>query len=569
MPVFDARDILSFPNGDNDTDTIIAGIHFNVTTLKKFGYEFYSNGTLSNGSWCIVTSPPYTPTLLYPNGSFINSTWCYTPVNPIGVRGKIAVGFAVAYGLCLVASLVALRKHGKLYLPAEKRFWPIGRRWQWYWAIFVCAMALISLIAAVDVDRYYIVELPLVLTVFFWFVMQMGTMALVWEAIRHWGSWMERQFIDPNPFALPQAGRRWLFEFWLPLFFYFWLWLNFFLIVPRNWEHIEHQRSPEQTALEAVPAATDGRFKAAAFVLFVCWLTTCVSLRHSIKHYQPRNRGLFNRAIGVVRYTPLRFLLILPLSLSMVAYQALCAWEFQWSPLNLDGEHLPVFLGGYGPSLLVLMVQIAAGAVNPNEDKELIRQRRVRGVEADRELGLVRKPAWWRRINGEWPAGGRVRDRIARNVREIGGGRATGGNIDRAIETRANEAEAAAEAAPRPGEALEMNDMHRTESGTSRPGAASASRPSVAPYGGKSDRRRSERTVQAAAGVLFPNSPGASADRRAELMMDGPPPPYNDRGRGRDARAQLQPPTVERSESRETSVSINAPPQQIRSMLDV
>ncbi len=148
---------------------------------------------------------------------------------------------------------------------------------------------------------------------------------------------MERQFVDPNPFVLPQNDRRSKFEFWLPLFFYLWLWLNFFLVVPRNWTPIELQRSPEQTLEQAAPTATDGRFKAAAICLFICWLTAVVSMRHSILHYRERNRGLINRAVGLVRYTPVRFVLLMPLSLAMVAYQALSAWDFRWSPLNLQG----------------------------------------------------------------------------------------------------------------------------------------------------------------------------------------------------------------------------------------
>ncbi|KAH8903748.1 hypothetical protein BR93DRAFT_930901 [Coniochaeta sp. PMI_546] len=225
MPIFDARDVLQWTPGANVSDTLIGGVHFNKTALDFWNYTLYSNGTLSNGSWCILTFEPYTPALVFPNGSFVNVTWCYSPVNGIGTRASIGIGFAVAFGLTLISILVNLNKHGSIYLPVEKRFFPIGRRWQWYWGIFVCATALISLITNVDVDRYYLPELPIVLNVFFWYLMQMGTMALVWEAVRHWGSWMERQFIDPNPFILPQDDRRGKFEFWLPLVFYFFLWL--------------------------------------------------------------------------------------------------------------------------------------------------------------------------------------------------------------------------------------------------------------------------------------------------------------------------------------------------------
>lgn len=155
----------------------------------------------------------------------VNSTWCYLATEPSGARAHIGIGFGVAFALSLIFVLLNLTRHGKLYLPAEKRFYPIGRRWQWYWAIITCTTALIGLFTGIDVDRYRVVELPLVLNVFFWFLMNMASLALVWEAVRHWGSWMERQFIDPNPFVLQQTDKRGTFEFFVPLFFYLWWWL--------------------------------------------------------------------------------------------------------------------------------------------------------------------------------------------------------------------------------------------------------------------------------------------------------------------------------------------------------
>jgi hypothetical protein len=225
MSLLDARDILAFPAGDNASDTLIGNVHLNLTTLKHWNYTLFSNETLSNGSWCILAFPPYTPPLILSNGTFINETWCYSPVKHIGTRAGIAIGYAVVFGIALVLTLVNLKKHGSLHLPAEKRFFPIGRRWQWYWASAVSATAMISLLTCVDVDRYFLPELPLVLTNFFWYLMQMCTMAVVWEAVRHWGSWMERQFIDPDPFTLRDDDRRSKVEFWVPLLFYLFLWL--------------------------------------------------------------------------------------------------------------------------------------------------------------------------------------------------------------------------------------------------------------------------------------------------------------------------------------------------------
>lgn len=218
--IINARDILPFPGGDNSTDTIIEGIHFNQTALTFNNYTLYTNGTLSNGSNCFLTFPPYTPTLLYQNGTFLNTTSCYTPLKPMGTRAKAGMAFGVFFGLTLVFTMINLRKHGRLFLPSQKRFRAIGRRWQWYWMIWVAAFGMASGFTSVDVDRYYLPEWPLMLNTIFWYMCIPSTLAVVWESVRHWASWEERQLIDPNPFSLPQDDRRGKVEFYMPLAFY-------------------------------------------------------------------------------------------------------------------------------------------------------------------------------------------------------------------------------------------------------------------------------------------------------------------------------------------------------------
>jgi hypothetical protein len=327
------------------------------------------------------------------------------------------------------------------------------------------------------------------------------------------------------------------------------------MIVPRNWTAIQHQRYPEQTIGEAAPTATDARFKAAAFLLACCWLTTAFSLRHSIKYYCPRNRGVFNRIIGFVRYTPLRFALILPLAAALIAYQGLVSFYFEYSPLKVGGLDAAIYAGGYTPSLLIVWVQALFGFLNPNEDLELQRQRRVRTQALNRELGLVLKPSWWRRINGEYmdPNEG-MREQLMRNVREIHGTKAVG------------PAAVASEGLDGP---VEMTPVSPPPLVSPR-----VTSPPIETYTGRSDRRRQERTAELAAGLLFPEAAqtaaATAARRRAELMMDGPPPPsYTDTVRGTQETPNVQAPNVARSLSGQSSGSTNRPPQQIRSMLDV
>ncbi|KAK4198326.1 hypothetical protein QBC40DRAFT_205255 [Triangularia verruculosa] len=541
-----ARDIIPFPPGENSSDTLIGNSHLNLTTLEHWNYTLFTNQTLSNGSWCLLAWEPWIADFVMPNGTFVNATWCWSPVNSIGERAGTSIGFAVLFGVALVLTLVALNRHGRLYLPVTKRFYPIGRRWQWYWGIIVSATAAVSLFTAMDVDRYYLPELPLILTSFFWFLMQLGTIAQVWEAVRHWGSWMERQFIDPDPYALRDDDRRSQVEFYLPLVFYLFWWLNFFMIIPRNWTPIQHQRYPEQVIIEAEPAATDARFKAAGFLLFVCWCLTVFSLRHSIKHYRPRNRGIINRFVGFIRMTPLRFKLLIPIALVVPVYQELCAWKFEYSPLNLAGNRAAIFAGGYVPALLILYIQVIFGFINENEDKELKRQRIVRNQQLDQEMGIVQKPSWWARVNGEVVVPGEsMRDQLVRNVRELQGGNKARNNDSPVSED------------------IPMS----TVSSPTTP----ASPPPL--YTGRSERIRQERTMQAVADVLFPENRNIEAERRRreqELMMDGPappppaaPPPYpGARGTTVGGREGSVAPSVNSRLSQQ-------PPQQIRSMLDV
>ena len=332
------------------------------------------------------------------------------------------------------------------------------------------------------------------------------------------------------------------------------------MIVPRSWTGIERQRYPEQIVLDAIPTATDARFKAAAFLLAVCWVITVFSLRHSIKHYCPRNRGILNRIAGFFRYIPTRFLLMIPLAAVIPAYQALVAWYFAYSPLSLEGDLAAIFAGGYTPSLLILYIQAVFGLLRPNEDLELQRQRRVRGQQLDSEMGIVHKPSWWRRVNGDYfDPNENVRDRLARNARELHGNRAPG--------------EAAATSPADGAQVTELGPVSPTSQQTPH-----MPRPVASPYAGKSPTRRNERAVELAAGLLFPEAgeraAAATARRREELMTDGPlasplsppPPPYQEpvQGGGETTRN-----AATRSISAQSTGSTAQPPQQIRSMLDV
>lgn len=189
--------------------------------------------------------------------------------------------------------------------------------------------------------------------------------------------------------------------------------------VPRNWTPLSYQRSPSQTLQQAEPQATDGRFKSGAFFLLFAWLVILFSLRHSLHHYTPRHTGIVPSILGALRSTPPHFLLTLPLSLIIVGYQFAIAFSFAISPLNNSAPAAYIYGLGWGPIALIFLIQEISGYVYPNEDRELIRQRRLRGQLLDQEMGYTRKPPWWRRLNGSHNLS--VQETIARNAREVGG----------------------------------------------------------------------------------------------------------------------------------------------------
>lgn len=302
------------------------------------------------------------------------------------------------------------------------------------------------------------------------------------------------------------------------------------MVIPRPWGAIELQRSPDQIKQYAEPSATDIRFKLAAFFLFGSWLTTVASLQHSIKHYKPRNRGLFNRAFGLIRYVPLKFLFTIPLSFVMIAYEAACAFDFSISPLKVNTNLGMMYGLGWGPIAMIIVIHEIWGYFDPNEDRELIRQRRVRGAEIDQEMGITKKPSWWSRLNTDnRPMN--MNDHIARNVSEIGGGRVTTRNLERSIE---------------------MGNMPVSKRDRNKPANIEA--------------------VRMAANLLFP---AHTMEETQERFTDHPEP-----GRGRTASSAAayenssttRAGTSGRSDSNHSTasaVTLGAKPQQVRSMLGV
>ncbi len=197
--------LLSFPAGDNSTDTVINGIHYNLTTLDHWYYNYYSNGTISNGSSCFLVFEPYTPSLLQ-DGTFLNSTSCYSPTKPMGTRAKFGLVFAGFFAASVICSLYNLQKHRKRSLRDLRRA-PVGKTLEWNWLMIVAACAIISGFMSIDIDRYYLSQLPLVISNIFWLLMQPATMSIIFESVRTWGKWQRRQRVDETYELGPDDGR--------------------------------------------------------------------------------------------------------------------------------------------------------------------------------------------------------------------------------------------------------------------------------------------------------------------------------------------------------------------------
>ncbi|MCJ1287830.1 hypothetical protein MMC26_007182 [Xylographa opegraphella] len=413
--------------------SIINSDHFNVTTLNYFNYTFYEfNSTISNASACYLVLPNLHPTVLS-NGTWVNGTSCYDPYYGIGLRGSLGILFACLFAASITLTLANLGKHGRLFLQQEKRFGAIGRRWQWYWMCFVAACGIIGGASAVDVDRDYLQGLAIILQSFFFYLMIPGLLGVVWEEVRHWGSWQERQAYDQDPFSLPQNDKRSRKEFFMPLIFYLFAWLNFFLNIPRNWGGFDAQSSAEEIDITARPLATDVRFKMGAISALAAWCIICWALQHAIHYYKPRNRGAFKSSVGLIRQTPIRFLLTIPLLLIVIGYTLSASFLWELHPGNIAASVGWLYGLGYSPTFLILIINEVDGFMRRNEDRELIDQRMSRGLAIDAEIGFprARKPWWWQKAEDRFLT---PEQRLKALTTEIGGGPATSRNIQRNVE---------------------------------------------------------------------------------------------------------------------------------------
>ncbi|KAH0845412.1 hypothetical protein FOPE_11799 [Fonsecaea pedrosoi] len=340
-----------------NSTTFTNGVALNETGLKFWNYTLYDNGTLSNGSRCFLAFGPHKP-ILFSNGTFVNTTSCYTPINPIGARGITGLVFGSLFALTILFSTINLRKHGRTYLPRERGWKPVGRRWPWYWTLAVAACGILSSFTAVDVDRDYIVNTPIILQSFFLTLMIPVLLACVWEAARNWSSFCHRQFQEAQTYALSANAFHEKANFYLPLLFYAFDCAVFFTLVPRSWSFAQKQRSPTQTQGLARPVALDARFKSASVLATVCLGLIVFRLGYGSRTYRAN--------------IPTTLLLTIICLGLRVAYVLAGSWVWGLSPFRRDLSGGVLYGLGYAPALLILVLLNIHGYMNENEDKVLI-----------------------------------------------------------------------------------------------------------------------------------------------------------------------------------------------------
>lgn len=203
--------------------------------------------------------------------------------------------------------------------------------------------------------------------------------------------------------------------------------------IPRNWDGFDAQGSVQQIQHIAIPSATDIRFKFGAFLAFFAWCIICWALQHAVHYYKPKNRGLLNSLIGFTKYAPTRFMLTIPLLLVTIGYATIASFVWDVNPGNQAVGAGWLYGIGYTPAILIIFINVVAGYLHPNEDRELIRQRIERGQAIDAEIGhsSVRRPWWWRKAGDRFLT---TEQRLKALTTEIGGGPATARNIGMNVE---------------------------------------------------------------------------------------------------------------------------------------
>jgi len=212
----------------------------------------------------------------------------------------------------------------------------------------------------------------------FYYVTLPAMLGSLWEMTRHWGCLCERILVDEDPWRFPDEDRRSKIEFYLPLVFYLFGFLTFFLSVLRSWTPISHY-SWSPVHVSSRNSATDPRFKASAFFAFLAWSIIVASMVTSL-HYYP-----------TARRVPWKVPLCIAIIFVRVVYNIAVAFEYDIGPLKFDTPEAFIYALGYLPVLLCMLVMVVSAWRETNDDVMIKQLRREREMKTDFELGISRR----------------------------------------------------------------------------------------------------------------------------------------------------------------------------------
>lgn len=194
MPAITPRNVVPYPN--TDTVTLNDVILYNISTFQQLNYTLYTNFTLSNDKtgecWLAGLHGITPPLLLNTTGNktrVVDGTSCYTPIRGLQQHGTLGIVLAILFALSFLCTVHSLRRHvTRQHISVESggRTTSSTSHRQWYWLLLVTACGTISGFMAIDVDRYYLPGLPLVLQSVFYYLMLPMLLAAVWESVHHW-----------------------------------------------------------------------------------------------------------------------------------------------------------------------------------------------------------------------------------------------------------------------------------------------------------------------------------------------------------------------------------------------
>jgi hypothetical protein len=175
--------------------------------------------------------------------------------------------------------------------------------------------------------------------------------------------------MESSPFKLSQEDRRSKIEFYVPLVFYLFAFLTFFLSILRSWNPI---RKGFKSAI------TDPRFRTSAVFSLIALLVIVFSFCVSIHYYKPLSHRI-----------PAKIPICITLAFVRVAYAIACSWEADINPLSIHASPAYVYALGYLPSLGIMLTMIVAGYREMNEDLFIkkLKAERIRLADGEIEKG--------------------------------------------------------------------------------------------------------------------------------------------------------------------------------------